>query len=658
MSPSGGRPSGLRHLLSSRASWRSAVARRAMPIMAALLMLAAMGIPATRSPAAAQVSQATVKSTCLAENGRIDITVYNFDDTPNDYVVAVSGLAPRQRTVAGGESQRVSITGRADGVYQVTADRIDGERLVAQEVEVTCDPASRDAQVTVRCLDENGLISVAVTNRTSQTREYGIQLTGLDQRLRTLTAGSSVTVGFSGRPDQRYTVDITNDEGRVFRNAYQVSCDRPVLDGVTVTVDCISGNGRIRTTVANDTQTTNTYFVTVTGLDPRSVDIAPDRTATVTVTGRADNNYTVEVAEGSVDAVFSTSIATVACDSPAPRPGPPTPVPVPLDPPPRPAVVDRIAALGDFGGGYHSFELQVSELIDELDPDLITTLGDNVYSAEVEDPWDVLDRKVGQYYHEWIYPYLGSYGEGSPTGENRFFPSLGNHDWGDPGTQLLFCDGPDDCTGSWVDFFTLPNNERYYVVETEHVDLFVIDDYYLEPDGHRVDSVQAEWLRNELAASDAEWKLIINHFPPYTNGTGGSPSIRWPFKEWGADAMLSGHVHSYQRMQREGMTFIVNGLGGISLNPLLRPTQWTRFQYNKQYGATMIEASETQLTMELVTIDRQVLDWTVEYRVSAGETAESIAGDFDTTTDLLAELNPDVDLAALAPGTVITVAPL
>ena len=121
MSPSGGRPSGLRHLLSSRASWRSAVARRAMPIMAALLMLAAMGIPATRSPAAAQVSQATVKSTCLAENGRIDITVYNFDDTPNDYVVAVSGLAPRQRTVAGGESQRVSITGRADGCLLYTS---------------------------------------------------------------------------------------------------------------------------------------------------------------------------------------------------------------------------------------------------------------------------------------------------------------------------------------------------------------------------------------------------------------------------------------------------------------------------------------------------------------------------------------------------------
>ena len=43
--------------------------------------------------------------------------------------------------------------------------------------------------------------------------------------------------------------------------------------------------------------------------------------------------------------------------------------------------------------------------------------------------------------------------------------------------------------------------------------------------------------------------------------------MQWPFAAWGADAVLSGHAHAYERIERDGIVYFVNGLGGRS--PLL-----------------------------------------------------------------------------------------
>ncbi len=82
-------------------------------------------------------------------------------------------------------------------------------------------------------------------------------------------------------------------------------------------------------------------------------------------------------------------------------------------------------------------------LIKNWDPDLIITTGDNNYPDGAA---DTIDENIGQYFHEFIAPYKGSYGEGAQ--ENRFFPSLGNHDWHSPDAQ------------PYLDYFTLPGNER------------------------------------------------------------------------------------------------------------------------------------------------------------------------------------------------------
>ena len=184
----------------------------------------------------------------------------------------------------------------------------------------------------------------------------------------------------------------------------------------------------------------------------------------------------------------------------------------------------RFAVLGDFGL-TGTLEADVAEMIDSQHVDVVITVGDNNYPIGGA---DTIDENIGQHYQQYIKPYTGSFGPGSPD-RNRFWPSLGNHDWD-------ICRGISNCTLPYFDYFTLPNNERYYDVIEGPVHFFIIDSDDEEPDGVDPSSVQGQWLQNRLAASSARHKIVVLHHTPYTsaNGNGPQPYMRWPFKDWGA----------------------------------------------------------------------------------------------------------------------------
>src|SRR5439155_395438 len=183
-------------------------------------------------------------------------------------------------------------------------------------------------------------------------------------------------------------------------------------------------------------------------------------------------------------------------------------------------------------------------------------------------------------YHSFIYPYTGSYGAGATA--NRFFPCLGNHDWGDTypnptGAQPYF------------DYFTLPNNERYYDFVRGSVHFFAIDSDPNEPSGTSSASTQGNWLKNKLAASTAKWKIVYFHHAPYSSGSehGSSTWMQWPFQQWGATAVLAGHDHDYERVMINGFPYFVNGLGGNSRYSFGTPISGSVKQYNSDAGASV-----------------------------------------------------------------------
>jgi hypothetical protein len=252
----------------------------------------------------------------------------------------------------------------------------------------------------------------------------------------------------------------------------------------------------------------------------------------------------------------------------------------------------RFAIIGDFGCNCTG-ERDVANMVKSWGVDFIVTAGDNSYPDASA---AYLDRNVGQYYHAFIQPYRGSYGAGSPTGANRFFPIMGNHEW-DGGSSA-----------NYLNYFTLPGNERYYELRAGPVHIFALDSDSREPDGRSSTSVQAQWLRNRMAASTAAWKIPLSHEPPYSSGGGTSTTMRWPFGTWGADAVVSGHAHVYERIQTGGLTYFVNGLGGAAKHTFSTPVSGSQVRFSDDVGAMLVQADSQSITFQFITRTGRVID--------------------------------------------------
>jgi hypothetical protein len=130
----------------------------------------------------------------------------------------------------------------------------------------------------------------------------------------------------------------------------------------------------------------------------------------------------------------------------------------------------------------------------------------------------------------------------------------------------------------------------------------MIDSDTREPDGASSNSTQGNWLRNRLASSSAAWQIVVFHHPPYSGGpSGNSGWMQWPFKDWGADAVLSGHDHLYERLEVDGIPYLVVGLGGRSIYGF--SSGWlseTRARYNDDFGALFVQTSDCEMNFRMI----------------------------------------------------------
>lgn len=252
----------------------------------------------------------------------------------------------------------------------------------------------------------------------------------------------------------------------------------------------------------------------------------------------------------------------------------------------------RFAVIGDYGLSGTAEE-DVANLVNSWNVDFIITLGDNNYP---DGKASTIDENIGQYYHQYIYPYVGSYGEGSNV--NRFFPSLGNHDWRTNPPQPYY------------NYFDLPDNERYYDFVWGDIHFFALDSDTDEPDGVSENSVQGQWLQNALSTSISTWNVVYFHHPPYSSSSnhGSQEYMQWPFKEWGATAVLAGHDHTYERLIVDDLLYFVNGLGGKSKYSFSNPIPGSQVRYNGDYGAMLVEANQDSMTFKFYSRASDLID--------------------------------------------------
>jgi len=180
-------------------------------------------------------------------------------------------------------------------------------------------------------------------------------------------------------------------------------------------------------------------------------------------------------------------------------------------------------------------------------PDFVALLGDLVFRGSSAAEWSRFDSLA------------------APLREARIpvLPVLGNHEyWLSRGPALA----------NYFARFPHLKPHRWHATRYGPLAIVALDSnlQFLPP---AVWKEQRLWFEAELAREDADPSvrgvLLLVHHPPYTNSTVTSDELHVqrafvPAFEGARKtmAMLSGHVHSYERFLRRGKAYIVTGGGG------------------------------------------------------------------------------------------------
>lgn len=194
----------------------------------------------------------------------------------------------------------------------------------------------------------------------------------------------------------------------------------------------------------------------------------------------------------------------------------------------------RFLAFGDSGGGGADQYALLDQMY-TVPFDLMIHTGDLAY-----------DSGTISQYEDTVFAVYGDLFRNIP-----FFPAAGNHDY------KTMSGAP------FREVFNLPGtNEKWYSYDWGRVHFAALDtesDY----------ATQMAWLEQDLAATQAPWKILYMHKPPYSSGAHGSDmSLRKQLapiaEKYGVQLVLTGHDHDYERIEPvNGVQYIVTGGGGI-----------------------------------------------------------------------------------------------
>lgn len=265
--------------------------------------------------------------------------------------------------------------------------------------------------------------------------------------------------------------------------------------------------------------------------------------------------------------------------------GPSTSSPyVVLDPPPA----LHIVAVGDTGDAGRRLDANASSLarIDDVAPfDVLLLLGDIVYPSG--DP-DRLDELVFE-------PFAPLTDHGAEV-----LAILGNHDvMQDRGDEMM-------------ERLGMPG--RWWARTIDDVLIVGIDSNEVD------DPEQFAFAEQALATTDATWKILAIHHPPYSAGyQSSSLEVRELYSplaaRYGVQLVLSGHDHDYQRsVPIDGVTYVVSG-GGSGLRGT-GEDDFTAVSWSMVHFAD-ISVYPDRMVVRAVGTDGQVAD---EFILSPGTT--------------------------------------
>lgn len=262
----------------------------------------------------------------------------------------------------------------------------------------------------------------------------------------------------------------------------------------------------------------------------------------------------------------------------------------------------HFAAFADFGTGGGD-QAAVVRGLEQADPELIIGPGDVAYdygtAAELQDKF---------------FRPMAKLLSGVPI-----YTAIGNHEY------------RTDSGGPYLESLYLPANnpqgtELYYSFDWGHVHFVTLDSNCLIADTARCSGAeQRAWLEQDLAASEADFTVVMLHHPFWTSGEKRSEEavrrvVAPVLEREGVDLVLMGHDHNYQRTVpmkgdapapagERGITYVVVGNGGANLNPFPGAAPpWIAARNDTQKGFLDVTIEEGMLEARMITTSGAVID--------------------------------------------------
>lgn len=219
----------------------------------------------------------------------------------------------------------------------------------------------------------------------------------------------------------------------------------------------------------------------------------------------------------------------------------------------------------------HCQQRATSKLIGPLHPSAVMPLGDTQYQR-------------GTYSG-----YLGSY---APTW-GRYLsithPVLGNHEFKTPKAQGYF---------PYFGAAAGDPDKGYYSYELGAWHIVVLNSACRPAGGCGAGSAQERWLKSDLAAHPTRCTLAAWHVPRWSSGEHGSnPAFDDFWRDLfdaGADVVLNGHDHDYERFAplgpdgevdlKGGIREFVVGTGGVGLRPIRNRANGSEIREDGTFG--------------------------------------------------------------------------
>ena len=222
-----------------------------------------------------------------------------------------------------------------------------------------------------------------------------------------------------------------------------------------------------------------------------------------------------------------------------------------------------------------------AELLDSI-PGIVFTLGDNAYPSG-----------TAQQFASCYQPTWGRH-------RSRTRPAPGNHDYLTPGASGYF---------GYFGANAGDSTKGYYSYDLGSWHIVVVNSVIATTPS----SAQIAWLQNDLASHPAMCTLAYWHYSLFSSGMYAVPAMRTTWRvlyDAGADVVLAGHDHFYERFRPQspdgvfdsarGIREFVVGTGGDEHQPFVTIAPNSEVRNNKTFGVLKLSLYADRYHWEFV----------------------------------------------------------